>query len=169
MQALWYLMRSWTWDQGATRNKFCWLRNCSIAKLLVAFLLSLLLLFCWCCFFAREVCCFFAGCCFFADHFAFLFCFVAFLLGTFHCFFALLLFCLNEQQSNTSKKATSSIEQKSNTSNKATDFFSKKAMPWKNDKFLEKLMHMPLFGFTFVLQAKTTVWGAGGRVDRFWL
>ena len=115
--------------QGATRNKFCWLRNCSIAKLLVAFLLSLLLLFCWCCFFARKVCCFFAGCCFFAYHFAFLFCFVAFLLGTFHCFFALLLFCLNEQQSNTSKKATSSIEQKSNTSNKATDFFSKKATP----------------------------------------
>ena len=41
-----------TLKQGATRNKFCWLRNCSIAKLLVAFLLSLLLLFCWRCFFA---------------------------------------------------------------------------------------------------------------------
>ena len=80
-------------DQGATRNKFCWLRNCSIAKLLVAFLLSLLLLFCSCCFFARKVCCFFAGCCFFADDLVLLFCFVASLLGTLHCFFALLLCC----------------------------------------------------------------------------
>ena len=143
--------------------------GCEIAQLL-----NCLLLFCFCC------CCFFACVAFLLGNFvafllvvAFLLIilhfFFALLLGTFHCFFALLLFCLNEQQSNTSKKATSSIEQKSNTSNKATDFFSKKAMPWKNDKFLEKLMHMPLFGFTFVLQAKTTVWGAGGRVDRFWL